>query len=510
MNKKDLLLAQKVIAARRVKQELEELRSPKNLSSSRPFTSSGKSSSSSSSSLLLPAPFSPVQTNKVSFFGTNDNNNASDNNTTTIKNDEMILTREQQEIVQELGNRSMTDKAALRKKQTSVTKKLHSKFGASSIKFDDNYFMPKVTKSRADGATLMDVYESKKADTWGRIIKSQYIEDEANKIKAYQNKLQANENFGKKLRAQLDDNHQRFLAQMGKDDYLRDIVEASSKASDDIQRKKREDAKKRDILFMELAKKDVEIKKKRQEAELLKDMEAGHQMISKSNYLKYLDDKKAQDKKDHLGRLQEQLMKENEISLRMKEEERLRIFAEERKINAEAIRRAEALDKQRADDLAAMLRMASDGPAHQMYREVKKIAADKDQRLYSTLCDTENPLSKAMLASEDASKARDGATGAYLKKDWDMMMKIHADEAKEEGKRVAAIGVYMQNKIKESYKEDEQNFLKKKAAHKKYQQDLDYQLNIVRKRSLDTLTKTMSDREISLNRDLLRKSGVNV
>jgi hypothetical protein len=91
-----------------------------------------------------------------------------------------------------------------------------------------------------------------------------------------------------------------------------------------------------------------------------------------------------------------------------------------------------------------------------------------------------------------------------------MMMKIHADEAKEEAKRVAAIGVYMQNKIKESYKEDEQNFLKKKAAHKKYQQDLDYQLNIVRKRSLDTLTKTMSDREIALNRDLLRKSGVNV
>jgi predicted transcriptional regulator len=159
----------------------------------------------------------------------------------------------------------MTEKAALRKKQTSVTKKLHAKFGASSIKFDDNYFMPKVTKSRSDGATLMDVYESKKADTWGRIIKSQFLEDEANKVKVYQDKIKANEDFGKKLRAQLDDNHKRFLSQMGKDDYLRDIVEASSKANDDIQRKKREDAKARDILFMDLAQKDVAIKKKKRE-----------------------------------------------------------------------------------------------------------------------------------------------------------------------------------------------------------------------------------------------------
>jgi len=68
----------------------------------------------------------------------------------------------------------------------------------------------------------------------------------------------------------------------------------------------------------------------------------------------------------------------------------------------------------------------------------------------------------------------------------------------------------MQQKIKESFKEDEQNLLKKKAAHKKYQHDLDYQLSIVRKRSLDTLTKTMSDREIALNKDLLLKSGVKV
>jgi hypothetical protein len=55
--------------------------------------------------------------------------------------------------------------------------------------------------------------------------------------------------------------------------------------------------------FLKSVREGRNIERSKQEAELLKDMEAGHQMISKSNYLKYVDDKKAQDKKDHLGRL---------------------------------------------------------------------------------------------------------------------------------------------------------------------------------------------------------------
>eukprot|EP01036_Dinobryon_divergens_P033545 gene33545-43351_t len=43
---------------------------------------------------------------------------------------------------------------------------------------DDNLFMPKVTILRPDGASLLDVYESKKKDYWGRIVKAQYLEDE--------------------------------------------------------------------------------------------------------------------------------------------------------------------------------------------------------------------------------------------------------------------------------------------------------------------------------------------
>ena len=38
-------------------------------------------------------------------------------------------------------------------------------------------FMPKVTKLRADGASLHDIYLSKKQDFWGKIIKAQFKEE---------------------------------------------------------------------------------------------------------------------------------------------------------------------------------------------------------------------------------------------------------------------------------------------------------------------------------------------
>lgn len=45
------------------------------------------------------------------------------------------------------------------------------------IDMNDNYFMPKKKILRPDGATLLDIYESKKGDTWGKIIRAQYLED---------------------------------------------------------------------------------------------------------------------------------------------------------------------------------------------------------------------------------------------------------------------------------------------------------------------------------------------
>jgi hypothetical protein len=69
---------------------------------------------------------------------------------------------------------------------------------------------------------------------------------------------------------------------------------------------------------------------------------------------------------------------------------------------------------------------------------------------------------------------------------------------------------YNNNKLKQMAAEDEKKFQDKKAAHAKYKYDLDNQLNELQRRSLDSLTKTMSEREIKFNADLIRKTGVNL
>ena len=94
---------------------------------------------------------------------------------------------------------------------------MQSKFASqkSTLKFNDNYFMPKRTIQRPDGATLTEVYQSKRADTWASILKAQLRDEEEGKIVKRQEKFKADEDFGKKLKAQLDDNHRRFLSTLG-------------------------------------------------------------------------------------------------------------------------------------------------------------------------------------------------------------------------------------------------------------------------------------------------------
>ena len=71
--------------------------------------------------------------------------------------------------------------------------------------------MPKRTIIRPDGASLLDIYQSKKNDTWGKIIKAQYLEDEEKKVLARREKERANDEYATLLKRQLDDIHQQKL-----------------------------------------------------------------------------------------------------------------------------------------------------------------------------------------------------------------------------------------------------------------------------------------------------------
>jgi hypothetical protein len=73
-------------------------------------------------------------------------------------------------------------------------------------------FMPKKKILRSDGASLIDIYESKKQDAWGRIIKAQYLADEEAKREKQRQLDQANQDYGRKLREQLDaEEHRKML-----------------------------------------------------------------------------------------------------------------------------------------------------------------------------------------------------------------------------------------------------------------------------------------------------------
>ena len=45
------------------------------------------------------------------------------------------------------------------------------------VEITDNFFMPKKQILRSDGASLSDIYESKRADSWGKILKAQIAEE---------------------------------------------------------------------------------------------------------------------------------------------------------------------------------------------------------------------------------------------------------------------------------------------------------------------------------------------
>jgi hypothetical protein len=58
-----------------------------------------------------------------------------------------------------------------------MTNEALSKSTSSQIDFGENRFLPKVKKVRPDGATLTDVYRSKKEDIWGKILHQQILEE---------------------------------------------------------------------------------------------------------------------------------------------------------------------------------------------------------------------------------------------------------------------------------------------------------------------------------------------
>ena len=65
--------------------------------------------------------------------------------------------------------------ALQRKVQSTISKDLKTK--SSTLNDDENRYMPKVSLLRPDGSSLTDIYSSKRADVWAKIMKAQLAEE---------------------------------------------------------------------------------------------------------------------------------------------------------------------------------------------------------------------------------------------------------------------------------------------------------------------------------------------
>jgi hypothetical protein len=430
-------------------------------------------------------------------------------------------------MVKELSNRSLTAEAHLRKMQITVKKSLVGQTGPISqdnerqknaklqsrqpapFKFDDNYFMPKRSIQRPDGATLSDVYSSKREDTWGKIIRAQAVEDVQRKEQAQKDKLLKNEKFGKLLRNQLDDNRRRFEANANANDKFAALEDETSRRSDAIQKARRDDAVRRHKQFIDNALEDIETKRKKREQEYIEDMKASQFMIQKAQYMIQLEEEKKREKKELEAKRQAEAYQENLDSIARKaalkqwnNEENKRIFAV-----AEKMYQTNENKKQQARDLKT--KQATDGPAHKVVHELVTMTRAAQDDYYNRLANAPNTLNNQLKNTEDWSKERAGATGKFLFKSWEETRLCHEKEARElEQKNEGILRVQRQRNI-EAAKEDERKREAKRHAGLMYQRELDAQLNDLRARSLGTLTKTMSEREIAMNMDLFRKLNIN-
>lgn len=557
MSKKDLILAQKTFAANKLKWELKnskdktvKTKSYTPLDSHRPGRSNdaGFDSMQMSHSASSPELQSPKMTNMLySPMKPQVQPNSLGSDTSNFPPGQSGMKRID---VKELGTRGLTSATGLRKTNLTVSQKVLEKKGRDSrLQTDpealleelsrENYYLPKVTITRPDGATLMDIYRSKQADTWSRILKAQIREEEDGKVSAKKQHEDKNAEFGKKVRADLASIAVRKGAMDNSDDKLALIQEESSKRADDVQKKRREDATTRQKLFIGYALQDIEVKAAKRRAELEREIEASTMSINRVKAEIALDEKRKADKKALEADRLEKLFRENQVNLKRKEALRLKQFEEDRRVFLEAEVAAQREDERRAADLAKKTKQATDGPAHRVAQAVLDEHLGKEKIMFETLLNAGNLLNKQLMGSEECKRtrilpfvahlephatylypnltylyllivtaARQRNAGKGLTTEWDKNMAEKARAAAAEEEHTRKVMEYNAKKLKEMAAQDEEAREKKKQAALTYQRELDRQLSIVRTRQIQALTRTMSEEEEKYNTALLKKYNV--
>ena len=407
---------------------------------------------------------------------------------------------------EELMTQSLTP-AAAKRMLTNKTRQKFQKMGASSeiLKLTDSVFLPKKTIVRPDGATLMDVYDSKKEDLWGKIIAAQYKEDEDNKGKVHAAKLKKNHDFGVTFKKDLEDIRWRRENQTNDDEAILKIVEAKSKAADDVQQQRKRDAISRQKQFITHCLEDIETKRKQREKEMDFELRASAMMIEKNKFLIQQDKEKAEAEKAKMKQQMDDLWREGQELIAKKQKDKEDEWAYVAKIQKEAAIKADREEKRRRDDLAAMLTQAKDGPAHAVTDQIIKGAKAQKDKTYHILLHAGNGLNGQLLASDEAQKLRSNADYSAVMADNDAIAKKHEAQRRADHEFNLKMGQLALKRSLEFQAQERKNREDKIAANLKYQKELDEQVRLVKNRKLFEIQETMVEEERKMNMALFRR-----
>lgn len=510
MNKKDRLLAEKTLLARKMKWEskrpgttYDPAASMRNSTGSLPRMK--KSSTMASTHNMASTGGSSKYTNTATL---NSPMGKTDNYSSSVSFDDAIDDSKlpTSPMGRSLGQRSMTVAGGLRKMHQLTAIEVNKAASAGTLSFGDSYFIPKTKLLRSDGASLSDVYNSKRNDTWASILKASVRENTQSEKDEVRSKYEADQKFGRELRAQVASNGERRDDDKELGEYYARVVEESSKKNDDIMQKRKSDAVKRHKQFIDNAVIDMEIKRRQNEAYLRSEIEASTLMICAAKQKAEEEEGKKKDLKRIMKIDQERRYQENLEALKRKEAHRQKLLDEEKRLAREAEERAQREQRRRDADLQVKLVRTTEGPVHAINRDIMAVTKAREEQFYKNNESVPNSLNLQLQQSEDGAFKRSTADSKYLCKDWDANMRHKQQEKLKEQKWVEKVGEDMKAIIRKNVEQDLANKQKHKDCCLKYQRDLDDQLGDLRQRSLSTLTDTMSDRERALNRKLIEKS----
>ena len=236
---------------------------------------------------------------------------------------------------------------------------------------------------------------------------------------------------------------------------------------------------------------DIQLKLKQKDEILREELEGAAVLIRASEHQAELERQKAQRKKDHQIKLNENLFKENlelvEIRARKKEEK----FKADRAYVKETDAKFEREEAGRRADVAKMFNKAnSDGPATQITKKIKEDFAKNTEEMFTKFRNAENSLNHQLKSSEDASHKAEMIRKTALLGEYDkVLIKKRNNDVKlaEERKKAHDDMVAFQQKhIQETieYKE------RRRQAAAKYQELLNKQLTDSRNAALNSLKGT--------------------